>query len=149
MTPFKRSFHVGWGDLDSNGHMSNTAYLDIAVDVRMMYFEEQGFPVREFGRLAIGPVVRKDEVEYYREMKLLEVVEVMLELAGLSEDGSRFRLRNVFYRPDGKVAAQVTTTGGWLDLQARRLTAPPAELLAALQGLARSEDFEALPNSIL
>jgi acyl-CoA thioester hydrolase len=46
------------------------------------------------------------------------------------------------------LAARVTSTGGWLDLKARRLIAPPVALLAALRLLARTEDFAALPSSL-
>lgn len=146
--PFVSTFHVGWGDLDSNAHMKNTAYLDKAVDTRMLFFQGQGFSMREFERWRVGPVVQRDEIEYFRELRLLESVRITLTLAGLSADGSRFRLRNEFYRADGKLAARLTSSGGWLDLAARRLTVPPAGLAAALQALARTEDFEPLPSSL-
>lgn len=138
---FTRTFHVGWGDLDANAHMKNIAYLDKAVDVRMMYFQEQGFSMAEFERLRIGPVIMRDEIEYYREFRLLESITITLSLAGLNGDGSRFRLRNELYRPDGQLAARLTSTGGWLDLAKRKLTSPPPLLVAALRNLARSQDF--------
>ena len=141
---FRRTFHARWADMDFNAHMRNTAYLDVAADVRMMYFEERGFSMREFERLRIGPVITKDEVEYYREMRLLERMDVTMELAGMSEDGARFRLRNVVYRGDGKAAARVTTDGGWLNLDERKLAAPPVPLLQALQSLEKTPDFEVL-----
>jgi acyl-CoA thioester hydrolase len=146
--PFTRKLYVRWSDLDSNGHMKNTAYLDSCVDVRMMYFAAHGFPLREFERLKIGPVVLRDEIDYYRELRLLDPVDVTLVIAGMSEDGSRFRLRNEFFRADGQRAARVASTGGWLDLQGRRLTAPPQQLLETLVALARSEDFEVLESSL-
>ena len=34
----------------------------------------------------------KDEVEYFKEVRLLEPLRVTLTLAGLAEDGSRFSL---------------------------------------------------------
>ena len=37
---FSKTLYVGWGDLDANGHMRNTAYLDKAADVRMYYFAD-------------------------------------------------------------------------------------------------------------
>ena len=40
--PFERTLQVGWGDLDANQHMRNTAYLDRSADVRMMYFADFG-----------------------------------------------------------------------------------------------------------
>jgi hypothetical protein len=41
----------------------------------------------------------KDEIEYFREVHLLEEFNVDLAIAGLAEDGSRFILRNGFFRP--------------------------------------------------
>lgn len=65
--------------------------------------------------------------------------------AGLSEDGSRFRIRNEFWKEEGTLVAKVTSLGGWLDLDARRLTAPPPALAAALRDITRAESFEPLP----
>ncbi len=48
----------------------------------------------EFRRLRIGPVVMKDEIEYFHEVHLLEELE--LAFAGLSEDGSRLLIQNFF-----------------------------------------------------
>jgi acyl-CoA thioester hydrolase len=57
-------------------------------------------------------------------------------------------LRNEFYRPDGKLAARLTSTGGWLDLAKRRLIAPPPPVAAALAGLTRTSDWQSLPSSV-
>lgn len=145
---FSKRLMAGWGDMDFNAHMRNTAYLDKSGDVRMMFFSENGFPVEEFARLRIGPVVMKDEVEYFKEVNLLEEIEGRLLAAGSSSDGSRFRVRNEFYRLDGKLIARVTSTGGWLNLAARKLIVPPEGLFAAMQTLAKTEDFEVLPVSV-
>ena len=145
---FEKTFHVAWAHLDANGHMANTAYLDISVDVRMMYFASQGFPASEFARLRIGPVVRRDEVDYYREMHLLEPMRVNFTLAGLSDDASRFRIRNEIYREDGQLAARLTSLGGWFDLNVRKLVAPPEALANAIRALDKTDDFERLESSL-
>lgn len=144
---YTKSFIAGWADMDFNAHMKNTAFLDRAADVRMMFFSDNGFPMSEFVRLRIGPVIMKDEVEYFREIALLEPFSVNLELAGLAPDGSRFVMRNTTIRGDGKPSARVTSAGGWLDLGARRRAEPPASLLAALNALDRTLDFVHLPLS--
>ena len=141
---FEKVLFAGWGDMDFNAHMRNTAYLDKSGDVRMHFFAEHGFPMSEFVRLRIGPVVFKDEVEYFLEIGLLESFHVRLALAGQSEDGSRFLLRNEFLKEDGRPAARVNSLGGWLDLAARKLTAPPPDLREALRSLTRTEDFQNL-----
>lgn len=145
---FEKTLVAGWGDMDFNSHMRNTAYLDKAVDVRMMFFAEQGFPMAKFVELRIGPVVMRDEVDYYREVGLLEPLRGTLALAGLADDGSRFTLRNEFLLADGKLAARVTNTGGWLNLATRRLIAAPQPVLAALRVLPRTVDFQTLTCSV-
>jgi acyl-CoA thioester hydrolase len=145
---YEKTFIAGWGDMDFNSHMRNTAYLDKSADIRMMYFSENGFPMAEFVRLRIGPVIMKDEVEYFKEVGLLETFKVTLSQAGLAEDGSRFLLRNEFYKTDGKLVARVTSAGGWLDLAARKLVVPPEALFQAMQSLTKTDDFQVLASSI-
>lgn len=145
---YSKKMFAGWGDMDFNSHMKNTAFLDKSADVRMMFFAENGFPVAEFSRLKLGPVIMKDEVEYQKEVALLEEITVTLVMAGLSEDGSRFLMRNEIFRPDGKLSARVTSAGGWLDLGARKLVRPPDALRAALRSLPQTADFLSLPSSI-
>lgn len=146
--PSVRHYTAGWGDMDFNGHMRNTAYLDKAADARLQFFAEHGFPMRELQRLGFGPVMQRDCIAYFREVHLLQVIAVSTELAGLSADGSRFVIRNRFQREDGALLACVDSTGGWLDLRERRLRAPPAALLAALRGLPHAADFEPLDSAI-
>ena len=145
---FERTLHVAWAHLDANGHMANTAYLDIVVDVRFMYFSQCGFPPEEFHRLGIGPVVRRDEVDYYRELRLMHQIRINMQLAGASQDVSRFKLRHEIRRDDGELCARVTTLAGIFDLKSRKLIVPPPGLADALRGLDRSADFETLESSV-
>ncbi len=143
---FEKTMMAGWGDMDFNGHMRNTAYLDKSADVRMQFFLENGFGMREFSRRKLGPVILRDELEYRREVGLLESIRVTLQLSGLSEDGSRWSMCNEFYRDDGGLSARVVSFGGWLDLATRRLTQPPEDLLAALKRLPQAAGFQELAD---
>jgi acyl-CoA thioester hydrolase len=134
--------------MDFNSHMKNTAYLDKSADVRQMFLIENGFPVEEFARLRIGPVVMKDEVEYFREVGLQQKIDVTYMLAGQAQDGSRFLLRHEIFRPDGKLSAKVSSAGGWLNLDTRKIVAPPPALLAAMNSLEKTDDFAVLPSSV-
>jgi acyl-CoA thioester hydrolase len=102
--PYEKSFYAGWGDMDYNSHLRNTAYLDKSGDARMK----------------IGPVILKDEMEYFREVNLLNEMKGTLAVAGLSADGSRWLMRNEFFRPAGKLAARVSSVGvvGSIDQEA-------------------------------
>jgi acyl-CoA thioester hydrolase len=145
---FEKTLVAGWRDMDYNSHMANTAYLDRAADVRMMYFAENGFTAADMLRLKIGPVIMKDEIEYFREVHLLQEIRVRLSIAGLAPDGSRFMLRNEFAHADGTRCAAITSTGGWLDLNVRKLIAPPEPLRAAMAALPKAEGFRELKSSV-
>ncbi len=141
---YSKEFLAGWGTMDFNGHMANTAYLDLAADVRMAFFADHGFPPSEFRRLAIGPVVRKDELEYFREVGLHDSVTVTYAVLAMSPDGARFVIENEMWLKEER-AAVVRSTGGWLDLRARKLVTPPAELLAIFSQAPRAPGFTELP----
>ena len=145
---FERTFFVGWSDVDMNGHLRNTAYIDLAVDVRIAYFEANGFPAAEFHRRRFGPVLMKDEIEYRRELHLMEELRVDLKLAGVSSDVSRFKLRQDMFKSDGTLAARLFSIGGWMSLDSRKLIIPPEPIAAMWSSLMHTEDFEELPSSI-
>jgi acyl-CoA thioester hydrolase len=145
---YEKTLVAGWRDMDYNSHMANTAYLDRAADVRMMYFSENGFSAAEMLRMRIGPVIMKDEIEYFREVQLLQEIRVRFAIAGLAPDGSRFMIRNEFAHIDGTRCAVVISTGGWLDLGQRKLVAPPEPLRAALAALPKIEGFRELKSSV-
>lgn len=138
---FSKRFEVRWADLDANRHLRNTAYLDYATHVRFAYLAENGFPSSRFGELGFGPVILREEMTFAREVGTNDELTVDYRLAGLSEDGRRFRLRHRVFRRDGVEAARIDTEGGWLDLGRRRLRPPPPELAAVLERLERTSDF--------
>jgi acyl-CoA thioester hydrolase len=114
----------------------------------MLFFNHHGFSSAEIHRRRVGPVVKNDHLEYFREVGLMTELRVTLACAGLAPDCSRFKFRNEIWRDDGQLAARVTSIGGWLDLDARKLVVPPADMRAAMEGMERTTDFETLPSSI-
>jgi acyl-CoA thioester hydrolase len=146
---FEQRFRVSWGDLDGNAHMANTSFLDHAADTRMHYFAQSGFTVERFAAEKFGPVVVRDELVYRKELRLLEEFTVDFELAGISADGVRFRVRNTFRNMANDVAATVTSEGVWFDLERRQPRAPPPDLDVLMRALRRGDDFaEILPKAV-
>jgi acyl-CoA thioester hydrolase len=145
---FEKQFEVGWRNVDPNGHLANTDYLEFAVDTRIAYFTSCGFPPQDFQKFGFGPVIKTDLVEYFRELLLLDKLTVTMEDGGLAPDGSRFKIVNNFYKADGTLSAKVTSIGGWLGFKERKLIAPPEIILRAMTSLSRTEDYEELRSSI-
>jgi acyl-CoA thioester hydrolase len=139
--PFSIDTIARWSDMDGNAHMANSAYLDVVVEARLAFFEAHGFPVSEFARLKLGPIVVEDTIQYFAEVRLRERLRVTLALLGTTQDGSRFRLRNEIFRGDGRIAARVTSHGAWFDLDRRKIIVPPQALRDAMDQLHRSAEF--------
>jgi acyl-CoA thioester hydrolase len=149
MSPlFEKSFETSWRDVDANGHVANTSYLEFAVDMRVAYFDSCGFSPATFFRHGFGPVIKSDFVEYFRELMMLESVGVTIENGGFSEDGSRFRVVNSVYKTGRVLAARITSVGGWLSLNERKLIEPPELIKEAWQQLPKTQDFEILRSSL-
>ncbi len=118
---YVKTLYAGWADMDFNSHMKNTAYLDKAADVRQMFLAENGFPVEEFLRLRIGPVIMKDEVEYFKEVGLQQVITGDLCARGPRRGRQPLPPPPRDLQAGWEARARVTSTGGWLNLAERKL----------------------------
>ena len=58
------------------------------------------------------------------------------------------RLVNEILKGDGRLAARVQSEGGWMDLAARKLIAPPEDLREVLAAMPQTAEFERLPASV-
>jgi len=145
---YTKTFYAGWSDMDFNAHMRNTAYLDKVSDLRQSYLTENGYPIEEFLRLDVGPVVLKDEIEYFKEVRLQQEISLTYALAGQAPDGSRLRLRHEILRPSGLLCARITSEVSWISLSARRFTVPPVALMVVMERLEKTDDFAVLSSSI-
>lgn len=142
---FRKTFEVRWSECDANGHLRNTAYSEYAIETRLSFMAEHGFPWSRFVALGMGPVLQREEIDYFRELRLGDTVEVDFRTAGQSLEGGRFKLSHDFFRPGGERVARLVLQGGWLDFQRRKLTAPPEGLLRAMAELERDDSYEVLP----
>ncbi len=148
MDRYVKTFPVRWADCDANGHMRNTAYSEYAIDVRMAFLAEHGFPYERMAEAGVGPVLMREEIDYQRELKLGETITVDFQQLGLSSDGARFRLLHEFRKENGKPVARIVLEGGWMDLRVRRLAPPPAALARALASVPRAPDYADLPDLV-
>ena len=147
-TAFECQFEVRWADLDGNRHVRNTAFSEYATHTRFRLLAAHGFDQARLEALRFGPVMMREEIRYRREVRFGDAVVVTVRCAGLSADGSHWRVHQDVLRPDGKEAVALTIQGGWMDLDARKLVVPPPELAAVLESLPRTRDYEALPSLI-
>src|SRR5690606_20426064 len=113
---FIKEFEIRWSDLDPNGHMANSAYINFMAHTRMAYLGQMGFTQRNFAAHRIGPVVFHEHIHYFKEAFVGRPVRVSLELTGMSQDGMFFEFLHNFYDGQGKNFARCRMMWGWIDL---------------------------------
>ncbi len=145
---FDFSHRIRWSDVDANRHMRNTAFSEIAIDARLAFLAVHGCKAEEFERRQFGPVLMREDIRYRREVFLDEVISVRVSAAGLSEDASHWSVHHEFVRADGKTSATLVATGGWIDLNERKLIIPYNAAANALRRLEHGPDFIVLPSLI-
>jgi acyl-CoA thioester hydrolase len=133
------TYRTRWADMDPNGHMRHSAYADYAADQRVVLLAEWGFDLKTFAQRRLGPILFREETKFLKEIHIGEEIQVDSQLASVSEDGSRWTIVHRITKADGRLAATVTVDGAWLDLDRRKLTVPPAELVTAFASMPRYE----------
>ncbi|MBL4939732.1 MAG: thioesterase family protein [Lutibacter sp.] len=139
---FKIKFNTKWSDFDPNRHMRHTAYNDYAAEVRVRYFQEQGFSINEFAKFNIGPVLFKEETSFLKEIHMGENITVNMELEGVSGHIERWRFKHQIFNEEGKLAAEIKVYGAWIDLIKRKLTTPPSKFKSIFKQLPKSSNFK-------
>ncbi|HET7921630.1 MAG TPA: thioesterase family protein [Gammaproteobacteria bacterium] len=140
-TPYSQVFAVRWADLDPNGHMRHTAYMDYAAQARVGFLAAEGFTLERFQTLRIGPVLFHEATDYLHEIRANERITVTTEVTGLSPNRKHWRIRHRIFNQSDTLACVVNVQGAWLDLVARRIVPAPADLLALMEQAPRSEDY--------
>jgi acyl-CoA thioester hydrolase len=146
MDAYWMPYQVRWADLDANGHVSYSAYIDATADLRYRYFAQHGYPPERFKALGLGAVYTSLSATFLREVMLGETLKITYLVAGLSPGGARWRVRHDIMKETGKVAVRVTLEGVLMNLATRKPALPTPELLEIYEGIPRSADFEVLAD---
>jgi acyl-CoA thioester hydrolase len=66
-------------------------------------------------------------------MLLGQSLTVRCQVAGMSADGKRGRILHTLLHADGTTAATLTSSAAWIDINLRKLVAPPPEARSILE----------------
>jgi acyl-CoA thioester hydrolase len=145
-TTFRHPIGLRWADLDPNGHVRHSVYYDWGAMVRVAYLDGKGVGLAWMTRNGIGPVLFREEARFLREIRHGDELVMDLRLSAASPDGRKWKMRHQILR-GAELAAVLEVEGAWLDLRARKIVAPPEEMVRAFDDLARTEDFAVLASS--
>lgn len=139
-----KEFEIRWSDVDANRHLRNSAYIDYMSHTRMGFLLDNGLSHKQLIKFNIGPVAFYEHMHYFREVFPGKPVKVSLQLRGMSNDGMYFMFLHNFYDDNGKNFAQCEMMGGWIDMEKRKLTGLPIELLEKFHSFEKTNDFRVL-----
>ena len=147
MNEYSRTHQIRWSDLDANGHVNYSAYINAAGDLRYGFFSEHGFPPEKFQELGIGPIYTAIHARFFREVRMGETVTITYAMSGLSPQGGRWKVHHEILKSNGKKAVSLDLEGAILDLASRKPALPTAELLQTFNLIPRAKDFEVLSET--
>lgn len=111
-------------ELDTQGHVNGAVYHQYGDHARWECLRAAGISVDDLIGTGVGPVTLENTIRYHRELRGGDEVDVTC--AFVWGDGKTFRVEQEFRRADGVLAAELTSVGGLLDLEHRRLLPDPA-----------------------
>ncbi|MBF0297099.1 MAG: acyl-CoA thioesterase [Oligoflexia bacterium] len=123
--------------LDILGHVNNATYIQLFEEARWDFITERGFGSDEVIRRKIGPIIIETEVKYRRELKNRENILIESFVVELM-DRLRFKLKQIIYTENGKVATEAVFVMGLMDLDKRKLINIMPEFMKAM-GIVNSE----------
>jgi len=89
----------------------------------------------------VSPIILREETVFMKEIAGNETISIDVRLLRMSKDGSRWSFMNRFFKESGALSAQLIVDGAWMNLQTRKLTPPPAELLQLFEVVDKCEEF--------
>lgn len=122
-------FTVRSYELDQNGHLNGSVYVQWADHARWEAARAAGVSMDELVASGVGPVNLQTTISYFRELRAGDEVDVSCVFEW--GDGKTMRVVQEFRLPDGEVAAELVSVGGMLDLSTRRLVPDPRDCWGA------------------
>lgn len=117
--------------LDSFGHMTNTAYVELYEEARWDFITKNGFGLETIKTSQVGPVILDLQLKFKRELKNRESIIIKSQTIEVL-NSKMLILDQKMIRTDGKIASEALFTVGFLDLQLRKLVDTRPEWLRAV-----------------
>ena len=112
---------------DKNGHVSEAGYLTVANLAYWKICEQVGL-LNLYSKYKISGIVFDTYMEFKKEV--FEGEEVMINLIfNISNDTRKIVRRLDIYNRESRLVVKITSNGGFLDLEKRKIVEPPKQIL--------------------
>jgi len=112
---------------DRNGHVSEVGYLTVANLAYWQICEQVGL-LKLYNQYKISGIVFDTHMEFKKEV--FEGEEVMINLRFTVKNDTRKIVRRLdIYDREKRLVVKITSNGGFLDLEKRKIVEPPKRIL--------------------
>lgn len=132
---------VRWADLDPNFHMRHSVYYDYGATLRIDFLHQHGITPEYLRQHNLGPILFREECQFKREIRPDDKVTINLQLTRCTPNLSRWTIQHQIFRNEDTLSAILTVDGAWIDINQRKLTAPPPEVRSTFEQMPRIEGF--------
>ncbi len=132
MKEFVYKTKIQENQLDVFGHVNNARYLEIFESARWDILEDSGIGLSHIQKTKIGPVILEANIKYKKELKGRDLITIV-STCKITEKHAILRIDQQIIKEDGKIAAEAVFTLGMMNLESRKLVAPPVEWAKAFE----------------
>ena len=113
--------------VDKNGHVSEAGYLTVANLAYWQICENVGL-LKLYDKYKISGIVFDTYLEFKKEVFEGEQVMIKLRFSMLDDTRKIIRLLDIYDR-ENRLVVKITSNGGFLDLEKRKIVEPPKQIL--------------------
>jgi acyl-CoA thioesterase FadM len=113
--------------VDNNGHVSEAGYLTVANLAYWQICENVGL-LKLYDKYKISGIVFDTYLEFKKEVFEGEQVMIKLRFSMLDDTRKIIRLLDIYDR-EKRLVVKITSNGGFLDLEKRKIVEPPKQIL--------------------
>ena len=110
-----------------NGHVSEAGYLTVANLAYWQICENVGL-LKLYDKYKISGIVFDTYLEFKKEVFEGEQVMIKLRFSMLDDNRKIIRLLDIYDR-EKRLVVKITSNGGFLDLEKRKIVEPPKQIL--------------------
>ena len=115
--------------VDRNGHVSEAGYLTVANFAYWKICDQVGL-LRLYNRYKISGIVFDTHMEFKKEVFEGEEVRINLRFTIANDIRKIVRQLDIFDK-ENRLVVKITSNGGFLDLEKRKIVEPPKQILEA------------------
>ena len=114
--------------VDRNGHVSEVGYLTVANFAYWKICDQVGL-LKLYNQYKISGIVFDTHMEFKKEVFEGEEVKINLRFT-ITKDIRKIVRRLDIYDRENRLVVKITSNGGFLDLEKRKIVEPPKQILA-------------------